>query len=150
MSMLVIRQWMLRCGYSKVYQIILCGMWKWLGELLLQRSLQFFSSLCPNTETNKLISPPLESFLVAFFSPCSLISIILYFFMPFWNLCVSRHLPMPPMAGVSVSYNTASVFTFLLKQEETPPLLSELWALLRVECCLCLLLHLTSNCIFSG
>lgn len=47
---------------------------------------------------------------------------LLIVFTPLGNLCISGYLHVPPMTGISLSYYTASIFMFLFKQEETPPL----------------------------
>lgn len=73
----------------------------------------------------------LEGSLFVFFSSLQLgLNHSSAFFKPLYALLKSLFLDMSPMTGVSVSYNGSSIFTFLFKQEETPPLLSALWALL--------------------
>lgn len=65
-------------------------------------------------------------FFWGFFSvPYSLVLIIpllsLHLFMPFWNLCDSRQLHMPPVTGVSVSYKHSIYLYISLKAGRNTP-----------------------------
>lgn len=88
-------------------------------------------ALCTNTGNNKLICSSFVRMVVCIFQfltaqsssfLCFLCMSLLIVFMPLGNLCISGYLHVPPVTGISLSYYTASIFMFLFKWEETPPL----------------------------